>query len=118
MAIQCNKCGKTSPSGTAHCVYCGVSLPKVEEKTPETVSMGAVATTYPTGYFFSSVMRFLLCVVSIFLPILAFIFGLLVSLTPYPDKDEVAERTLRWSSIAFIVQLILGLIVGFISAIV
>ena len=52
-------------------------------------------------------MRFLLYVISVFLPVLAFIFGLLVSLTPYPDKDEVAERTLRWSSIDFIVQLIL-----------
>ena len=80
--------------------------------------MGAITATYPTGYFFSSVMRFLLCVVSIFMPVLAFVFGLLVSLTPYPDKDEVAERTLRWSSIAFIVQLILGFIVGVISAIV
>ena len=80
--------------------------------------MGAITATYPTGYFFSSVMRFLLCVVSIFLPVLAFVFGLLVSLTPYPDKDEVAESTLRWSSIAFIVQLILGFIVGVISAIV
>ena len=118
MAIICGKCGKASPSGTTHCVYCGASLPKVEGKTPETVSIGTVATTYTTGYFFSSAMRFLLCVVSIFLPVLAFIFGLLVSLTPYPDKDEVAERTLRWSSIAFIVQLILGFIIGFISAII
>lgn len=126
---ECPNCHYVDLNTSDFCVKCGAKL--IERASTQDsnigntpvdrfLASGGIISKEDCSYtkcVFSTATKFFLGVISIFLPVLGFFFGLLISLTSYPDKKDIAEQCLKWSSIAFIVHFILGFIVGFISAV-
>lgn len=102
----CISCGQAVAGEGSFCEQCQEGMVALRAGQKED-AVTAASLYIEQGRFFTPVVRCTFLFIALFLPLLGLLMGVLLSRSSFAGKEEFSEKMVRWSSVAFVVWLMI-----------